>query len=167
MCNLKYTQMELWDQTFKVNGRFRANGSWGSLFISDKEFKKILGRVKLPYFDGLIAVTDRPHVSIIKNETPNRKKNQLNNVEGKKYSIYIDPKIYTNGFHIFCKGESRELCDLRRSFNLPVLFNRETNQFKVKFHITLGTFISPNDCPKTNVDKIGDHISLEDGYLNL
>src|SRR5262245_17012980 len=82
---------------------------------------------------------DRPHIPVLKDESPCRSKADWGVVFiGEVVKIKYHPKLHgENGLHFWVDCYSTRLCEMRDHFGLPVL-RRPDGVYLVNFHMTVG-----------------------------
>lgn len=120
-------------KTFK--GRVHCDDDWYLLSLGP-DFGEYF-RESVLAVETDVTFVGKPHISIIKSESPCRKIKQFGRafvneiVEFKVHELLQ----YENGRHIWVNCFSERLCEIREYFNLPVF--RQDKQFRVNFHSTL------------------------------
>ncbi len=129
------TKLEDYKDAKTFKGRVRCEEDWYSLTLGP-EFGDYF-REAVQAVDSDVSFVEKPHISLIKSESPCRKIEKF----GRAFvNEIVEFKIhellqYENGRHIWVNCYSERLCEIREYFNLPVF--RQDKQFRVNFHSTL------------------------------
>lgn len=120
-------------KTFK--GRVLCEDDWYLLDVGPEFGDHFRGAALA--IDGDATFVEKPHISIIKGESPSRKTKKWGRafvneiVEFKAHELLQ----HDNGRHIWVDCYSHRLCEIREYFHVPAF--RQGDLFRVNFHSTL------------------------------
>ncbi len=135
-------------EKINLTGKIIFENNWYLLeFAENQEFMDRIKSILDPkYGANKYELTNKLHVSIIKNELPSLKQQKFGKSFVNEYISFSLPMdqlelFDTNQRHIWIELENERLAKMREFFGLPcVTIN---SQFRVKFHLTLGKIIDP------------------------
>lgn len=140
-------------KTYK--GKLKYEKDW-CLVELDKDF---LNQFQTPQD---IKPTNRPHISVMKSESPSTNADKWGYKDGDEITFTFDNKFeFENGRHLWINVQSDELCQLREFYGLPTLKDNPGDTYRVLYHITLGKLINPTTpnlrpqiriSPRTHID---------------
>jgi hypothetical protein len=131
------TRLEDYEGAPELSGQVIYEPDWYLVIIPGEQFTPILHLVEplaVPFKPAA-----RPHVSIMKNETPCQNKTDWGTLfVGEQVRFRYSPVLRDeNGLHFWVDCHSPRLCAMREHFGLTTL-KRGDGVFLVNFHLTLG-----------------------------
>ena len=127
------------DACFKIVGVIDWEDDWCLLKIDE-----LLEDIDCEYN---IKPTKKPHVSVIKNEVPQKNGEDWGSYAlGVEVTVTVHPTSSTNGLHVWLNVHSPELCRIREHFGLSTL--ESNGNYLVNFHYTVGYLSKKSDRKK-------------------
>jgi hypothetical protein len=145
-----------------IVGKVVFDNNWYLLEIKENEdFTNLIKSKLADKYNDNFEMSDKFHISIIKNESPSLKQQKFGKSFVNEYiniPINLDDLIIcdTNGRHMWLELENDRLCKMREFFGLPCV--KINDQYRIKFHLTIAKFINPmndlNDENKSSIARI-------------
>lgn len=162
------TRLEEYRDIAEITGTMTFQDEWYLLEIPSEVVDGFLDQLRQDVLE--IEPSKNPHVSVIKNEAPSRKKKDWGQkFVGSTVPVRFYPTIRNdNGFHFWVDCYSPQLCLIREHFGLPTLKSQE-GIFLVNFHMTIATRAYPVQAtprPRLHLTT-QSHIDIETGMQHL
>ena len=162
------TPLSDYDDAPEIAGKIVFRDNWYLLEMPEEFHELQLEHVKV--ITTNIEPVKNPHISVMKNETPSRKKKHwgrkfIGEEVTAKYSSIIRND---NGFHFWIDCYSAALCQMREYFGLPTL-KLEDGAYRVNFHMTIAQRmapVEPTPRPRWRLTE-QSHIDIETGMQHL
>lgn len=162
------TPLEQYDSAPESEGVIAYRSDWYLLEIPTNFHTTLIPL--LQETDEVFKASDSPHISVIKDESPNQNKDDWGVAfVGETVRFKYHSTLYgENGLHFWIDCYSARLCEIREHFGLPTL-KRQDGVYLVNFHMTIGRrkkAVAPHLRPQLRLSP-QSHIDVETGMQHL